>query len=223
MPIGRLPLLSRSLSSPPELWYRRNWRSLLWISVIIGIITQIVLICTDAFATQVFIPVLDTNPYYRTLGWSAFARTVGELAHKQATPTIVSDVRAEVASAAILLARRTRTDPGLADCRTHELRTHPRAFRCNRAAYSVHHRMRCAGTHREILFQGHAAGLLRPASFGGQAVFCIQARRRARRNRTYQSMLVVTAASHTHIPAITRVFSECRGVSCGFNSFSIWQ
>jgi 4-amino-4-deoxy-L-arabinose transferase-like glycosyltransferase len=77
---------------------RRNWRSLLWISVVIGIITQIVLIGTDAFAAQVFIPVLDTNPYYRTLGWRAFARTVGELAHKQSTPTIVSDVRAEVAS-----------------------------------------------------------------------------------------------------------------------------
>lgn len=77
---------------------RRNWRSLLWISVVVGILAQFAAVGLDAFAPQVYIPFADTNPYYRTLGWKTFARTVGELARRQATPTIVSDVRAEVAS-----------------------------------------------------------------------------------------------------------------------------
>jgi 4-amino-4-deoxy-L-arabinose transferase-like glycosyltransferase len=77
---------------------RANWRFLLWLSVAIGVLAQIVLTGADAMATQVDILLPDQNPYYRTLGWNAFARTVGELARKQSAPTIVSDMRAHVAS-----------------------------------------------------------------------------------------------------------------------------
>jgi 4-amino-4-deoxy-L-arabinose transferase-like glycosyltransferase len=78
---------------------RRNLSILLWASLALGLAVQITLIGADAFATSIRLPFLSKpNPYYRTLGWNAYGRTVGQLAHKLGISTIASDTRAEVAS-----------------------------------------------------------------------------------------------------------------------------
>jgi 4-amino-4-deoxy-L-arabinose transferase-like glycosyltransferase len=78
---------------------RRNLSILLWASLALGLAVQIALIGADAFATSVRLPFLSKpNPYYRTLGWNAYGRTVGQLARKLGISTIASDTRAEVAS-----------------------------------------------------------------------------------------------------------------------------
>jgi 4-amino-4-deoxy-L-arabinose transferase-like glycosyltransferase len=78
---------------------RRNLPLLLWGSLALGMAAQIVLIGADAFATRIRLPFLArSNPYYRTLGWNAYGRTVGQLARKLKISVIASDTRAEVAS-----------------------------------------------------------------------------------------------------------------------------
>jgi 4-amino-4-deoxy-L-arabinose transferase-like glycosyltransferase len=78
---------------------RRNLSLLLWGSLALGIAAQIALIGADAFATRIRLPFLaKSNPYYRTLGWNAYGRTVGQLARKLKISVIASDTRAEVAS-----------------------------------------------------------------------------------------------------------------------------
>jgi hypothetical protein len=78
---------------------RRKMRVLLWASVAIGLVTQIVLIVADAYAPAIRNPLAPArNPYYNTLGWKSFAQTAGALAHRLAIPTIATEVRAEVAS-----------------------------------------------------------------------------------------------------------------------------
>jgi 4-amino-4-deoxy-L-arabinose transferase-like glycosyltransferase len=78
---------------------RRNLSLLLWGSLALGIVVQIALIGADAFATRIRLPFLaKPNPYYRTLGWNAYGRTVGQLARKLKISAIASDTRAEVAS-----------------------------------------------------------------------------------------------------------------------------
>jgi 4-amino-4-deoxy-L-arabinose transferase-like glycosyltransferase len=78
---------------------RQNWVVLLWGSLALGLFAQIVLLASDAFATRIRIPVLNPpNPYYRTLGWKAYGRTVGQLARQRGISTIASDTRADVAS-----------------------------------------------------------------------------------------------------------------------------
>ncbi len=78
---------------------RRNLSVLLWGSLALGLAAQIALIGADAFATSIRLPFLSKpNPYYRTLGWNAYGRTVGQLARKRGISTIASDTRAEVAS-----------------------------------------------------------------------------------------------------------------------------
>jgi hypothetical protein len=77
---------------------RRNFSVLLWGSLALGLAAQVVLIAGDAFAPRIRLPYLTSNPYYRTLGWNAYARTVGQLARKLGISTIASDTRAEVAS-----------------------------------------------------------------------------------------------------------------------------
>jgi 4-amino-4-deoxy-L-arabinose transferase-like glycosyltransferase len=78
---------------------RRNLLILLWGSLALGLAVQIALIGADAAATSIRLPFLaKPNPYYRTLGWNAYGRTVGQLARKLGISTIASDTRAEVAS-----------------------------------------------------------------------------------------------------------------------------
>jgi 4-amino-4-deoxy-L-arabinose transferase-like glycosyltransferase len=78
---------------------RRNLWILLWGSLALGLAAQIALIGGDAFATSIRLPFFSTpNPYYRTLGWNGYGRTVGQLARKLGISSIVSDTRAEVAS-----------------------------------------------------------------------------------------------------------------------------
>jgi 4-amino-4-deoxy-L-arabinose transferase-like glycosyltransferase len=78
---------------------RRRLSILLWGSLALGLVAQIVLIGADAFATRISIPFLKPhNPYYRTLGWGTYGRTIGQLARKLSIPTIASDTRANVAS-----------------------------------------------------------------------------------------------------------------------------
>ena len=78
---------------------RRKSLGLLWGSLALGLGAQIVLIGTDAYATRIHVPLLaQPNPYYRTLGWGGYGRTVGQLAGKLGIPTIASDTRADVAS-----------------------------------------------------------------------------------------------------------------------------
>ncbi len=78
---------------------RRNLSLLLYGSLALGIAAQIALIGADACATRIRLPFLaKPNPYYRTLGWNAYGRTVGQLARKLRILVIASDTRAEVAS-----------------------------------------------------------------------------------------------------------------------------
>lgn len=78
---------------------RRNVMILLGGSVALGLWAQITLIGADAFATSVRLPFLARpNPYFRTLGWNAYGRTVGQLARKLGISVIATDTRAEVAS-----------------------------------------------------------------------------------------------------------------------------
>jgi len=78
---------------------RRNLSILLWGSLALGLAVQIVLIGADAFAVSIRVPFLaKPSPYYRTLGWNAYGRTVGQLARKLGISAIASDTRAEVAS-----------------------------------------------------------------------------------------------------------------------------
>jgi 4-amino-4-deoxy-L-arabinose transferase-like glycosyltransferase len=78
---------------------RRNLSILLWGSLALGLAVQVALIGADAFAASIRVPFLaKPNPYYRTLGWNAYGRTVGKLARKLGISTIASDTRAEVAS-----------------------------------------------------------------------------------------------------------------------------
>jgi hypothetical protein len=83
--------------------WRLAW--LLWASLALGIAVQGVLLVGDAFAPRIRIPFLKPpNPYERTLGWSAYARTVGALAEKIGASTIAAEERADVA--ALLYYRR---------------------------------------------------------------------------------------------------------------------
>jgi 4-amino-4-deoxy-L-arabinose transferase-like glycosyltransferase len=78
---------------------RRNLMILLGASLALGLWAQITLISADAFATSVRLPFLSKpNPYFRTLGWNAYSRTVGQLARKLGISVIATDTRAEVAS-----------------------------------------------------------------------------------------------------------------------------
>jgi len=78
---------------------RRNLWILLWGSLALGLAVQIAFIGADAFASSIRLPFFSTpNPYFRTLGWNGYGRTVGRLARSLGASTIVSDTRAEVAS-----------------------------------------------------------------------------------------------------------------------------
>jgi 4-amino-4-deoxy-L-arabinose transferase-like glycosyltransferase len=78
---------------------RRKSSVLLWGSLALGLAAQIALIGADAFATSIHLPFLvKPNPYYRTLGWNGYGRTVGQIARKLGISVIASDTRAEVAS-----------------------------------------------------------------------------------------------------------------------------
>jgi 4-amino-4-deoxy-L-arabinose transferase-like glycosyltransferase len=78
---------------------RRNLMILLWGSLALGLWAQVTLIGADAVATSIRLPFLaKPNPYFRTLGWNAYGRTVGELARRLGVSVIASDTRAEVAS-----------------------------------------------------------------------------------------------------------------------------
>ncbi len=78
---------------------RRNLVILLGASLALGLWAQVTLIAADAFATTVRLPFLaKPNPYFRTLGWNAYGRTVGQLARKLGISAIATDTRAEVAS-----------------------------------------------------------------------------------------------------------------------------
>jgi 4-amino-4-deoxy-L-arabinose transferase-like glycosyltransferase len=78
---------------------RQNLRVLLWGSLALGLWAQVTLIGADAFAASIRLPFLaKANPYFRTLGWSGYGRTAGELARRLGIAVIASDTRAEVAS-----------------------------------------------------------------------------------------------------------------------------
>jgi 4-amino-4-deoxy-L-arabinose transferase-like glycosyltransferase len=77
---------------------RRNYSILLWGSLALGLAAQILLIGGDMFAPHIRLPFMASNPYYRTLGWKAYGRAVGEFARKVGISTIASDTRADVAS-----------------------------------------------------------------------------------------------------------------------------
>jgi 4-amino-4-deoxy-L-arabinose transferase-like glycosyltransferase len=77
---------------------RANLALLLWASLGLGVASQIILIGGDAVAPYIHPPFGASNPYYRTLGWNAYGRTVGQLARKLGISTIASDMRADVAS-----------------------------------------------------------------------------------------------------------------------------
>jgi 4-amino-4-deoxy-L-arabinose transferase-like glycosyltransferase len=83
---------------------RYNARVLLWGSLMLGLAAQAALIAADAVAPRISLPFLagnsyhSPNPYFRTLGWSGYGRTAGQLARELGIAVIASDTRAEVAS-----------------------------------------------------------------------------------------------------------------------------
>jgi 4-amino-4-deoxy-L-arabinose transferase-like glycosyltransferase len=91
---------------------RGNYGVLLWGSLALGALMQLVLVGGDAFATRIRLPLTASNPYERTLGWKAYGQAVGELARKIDAPTIASDLRADVAS--LLYYRRGQPEQILA-------------------------------------------------------------------------------------------------------------
>jgi 4-amino-4-deoxy-L-arabinose transferase-like glycosyltransferase len=99
---------------------RRNSHVLLWGSLALGLWAQVTLIGADAFATRISLPFLaKPNPYFRTLGWNAYGRAVGELARKRGISVIATDTRAEVAS--LLYYWRDRPEQILAWATTDDL------------------------------------------------------------------------------------------------------
>jgi 4-amino-4-deoxy-L-arabinose transferase-like glycosyltransferase len=77
---------------------KQGLRSLLWLSVAIGVAMQAVLVVTDAYATKIYLPLTGTYPYHPVLGWKDLAVTAGALARARKAPVIASDIRADVAS-----------------------------------------------------------------------------------------------------------------------------
>jgi hypothetical protein len=83
---------------------RYRLRVLLWASFAFGLVAQVMLIGADAVAAHIHLPFLarnsyhSSNPYFRTLGWSGYGRTAGQLARRLGITVIASDTRAEVAS-----------------------------------------------------------------------------------------------------------------------------
>jgi 4-amino-4-deoxy-L-arabinose transferase-like glycosyltransferase len=78
---------------------RQNLPILLWASVALGLFVQAALIGGDISPTRIRLPLpRSPNPYERTLGWKAYAHTVGELARSLGTPTVAADARSDVAS-----------------------------------------------------------------------------------------------------------------------------
>jgi 4-amino-4-deoxy-L-arabinose transferase-like glycosyltransferase len=83
---------------------RAQARVLLWGSLALGLAAQVTLIGADAVAPRIRLPFLagnsyhSPNPYFRTLGWSGYGRTAGQLARRLGVTVIASDTRAEVAS-----------------------------------------------------------------------------------------------------------------------------
>jgi hypothetical protein len=92
-----------ALAAALLLRWRLEW--LLWASLALGVCIQGLFLAGDALATRISLPLIKPpNPYARTLGWSTYARTVGELAEKAGAPTIAAEERADVA--ALLYYRR---------------------------------------------------------------------------------------------------------------------
>lgn len=72
-----------------------------WIaaSLVLGVITQGVLLYGDAHADRIALPGLkNPNPYARTLGWRDFAEKAGDLAEREGVTAIVSDSRGDLAA-----------------------------------------------------------------------------------------------------------------------------
>ncbi len=78
---------------------RRDLSILLWASLGLGVLVQGALIGADAVAARIRIPLLASpTPYERTLGWKAYALSVGALARQHGLAVIVGDRRSDVAS-----------------------------------------------------------------------------------------------------------------------------
>jgi 4-amino-4-deoxy-L-arabinose transferase-like glycosyltransferase len=83
--------------------WRLGW--LLWVSLALGLGLQALALVGDANARRISVSFLKPpNPYYRTLGWNAYAQAIGGLAEKIGAPTIAAEERADVA--ALLYYRR---------------------------------------------------------------------------------------------------------------------
>ena len=177
-------------SSRLPCWRRRSWcagisRSCCGAASRLGLAAQILLIGADAFATRIRLPFLSTpNPYYRTLGWNAYGRTVGQLARKLGISTIASDTRADVAS--LLYYWRDQPEQILAwptaDLPNFEL---TRGL-TTAAPQPVLFVSQCPVADRleTVLRQGHAARHFRSRRSGAARVRGLQARRTARPDRT---------------------------------------
>ena len=76
---------------------RGNRTAWLVASVAVGAVVQVALVWGDAIADRVSVPFIS-NPYYRTLGWSAYGSTAGRLAQRLGASSIVSDNRGDVAA-----------------------------------------------------------------------------------------------------------------------------
>jgi 4-amino-4-deoxy-L-arabinose transferase-like glycosyltransferase len=72
----------------------RGWMGL---GIAIGLVFQITILVTDAFANRLPLGPI-ANPYRRTIGWREYAEAVGTVARRSGAKTIVTDARSEFAA-----------------------------------------------------------------------------------------------------------------------------
>ena len=85
---------------------QHQWRWL-WASIALGGVMQATLLYSDAIATR--LSIFDSNPYHRTMGWSAFGARVGQLAMASGAQAIANDSRGEFAALRYYARDRSQT------------------------------------------------------------------------------------------------------------------
>ena len=82
-------------------WWLKNdhWRWL-WATLVLGLVSQAVLIVADAHAYRITVPALGSQAdlYRRTLGWRGLGNQAGQIARKAGAATVVAEGRAEAAA-----------------------------------------------------------------------------------------------------------------------------
>lgn len=81
-------------------WVREGWSKVLATTIVLGLVTQVVLLAGDVFAYQAGITALGEKGdiYHRTLGWRGLGEAVARRARDTGAKTVASEGRQELAS-----------------------------------------------------------------------------------------------------------------------------